>query len=180
MPIKTELRAKMLAIMRSTNDMPHQAVPLFKESAEQGSNGELLISVHPAGELVTASPACKACVSARLILRNRQSVFHGLRLPEMNVIDLPFLSGFTPEHAYRVLDGEVGQTLLDGLSKHNMKGLALWEIGFRNITIICVRSVCRPDLQGMKIAYHLSTLRTSKPLNCSVPTQRRCRLQNCT
>ncbi len=43
--------------------------------------------------------------------------------------DLPNL--FTSKaHAYRVLDGEIGRDMMDGLAKVGMKGLAFWETGF--------------------------------------------------
>jgi len=70
--------------------------------------------------------------------------------PEMNVLDLPFLFS-SEEHVYKVLDGEVGKILSDGLSRHNMKALALWEIGFRNVTNN-VRPVKVPaDMKGLKL-----------------------------
>jgi TRAP-type C4-dicarboxylate transport system substrate-binding protein len=43
--------------------------------------------------------------------------------------DLPNL--FTSRaHAYRVLDGEIGQGMMKGLSKVGIKGLAFWETGY--------------------------------------------------
>ena len=48
--------------------------------------------------------------------------FSGLT-PSMSVLDLPFVFADSA-HAYRVLDGEIGQQLLDGLAEHNLKGLA--------------------------------------------------------
>ncbi len=49
--------------------------------------------------------------------------------PNFYINDLPNL--FTSKaHAYRVLDGEIGQGMLDGLDRVGMKGLAFWETGF--------------------------------------------------
>ena len=38
------------------------------------------------------------------------------------------------ETAHKVLDGEVGQTVLDSLSEKGIKGLGYWENGFRHLT----------------------------------------------
>lgn len=67
------------------------------------------------------------------------------------VADLPFL--FTDHaHAHRVLDGEIGQRMLDRLmADASIKGLAIWENGFRNITN-SVRPINVPaDLAGLTI-----------------------------
>jgi TRAP-type transport system periplasmic protein len=66
------------------------------------------------------------------------------------VLDLPYL--FTSfEHVYHVVDGPVGKQLLSELEQHQLKGIAFWEIGFRNITN-SKRPITRPDdLKGIKI-----------------------------
>ena len=56
-----------------------------------------------------------------------------------------------PEHAYRVLDGKVGQGLLDKLDPHGIKGLAFLENGWREVTNNR-RPVRSPeDIKGLKI-----------------------------
>ncbi len=71
-------------------------------------------------------------------------------VPEMNVVDLPFLFRDT-EHAYKVLDGEIGQSLLKKFDAVGIKGLAYWENGFRQITTT-KKPVQQPgDMKGLKI-----------------------------
>lgn len=49
------------------------------------------------------------------------------------ILDLPFL--FTSyEHAHAVLDGEIGQALIDKLDDVSIVGGAFWENGFREMT----------------------------------------------
>ena len=70
--------------------------------------------------------------------------------PQMGALDLPFLFR-GPEHAYKVLDGNVGQQLMEGLEPHNLKGLGWFEVGFRCITTKN-RAVRTPeDVKGLKI-----------------------------
>tara|TARA_R110002096_G_scaffold107984_5_gene236473 strand:- start:4017 stop:5012 length:996 start_codon:yes stop_codon:yes gene_type:complete len=69
---------------------------------------------------------------------------------EMAVFELPFLFP-SPQAAYAVLDGPIGQELLDKLSEVNLKGLAYAERGFRNLTN-SERPVNTPeDLDGLRI-----------------------------
>jgi tripartite ATP-independent transporter DctP family solute receptor len=71
-------------------------------------------------------------------------------VPEMNVLDLPFLFR-DASHAYKVLDGEIGRGLLDRFDAIGIKGLAFWENGFRHITT-SKKAIERPgDLKGLKI-----------------------------
>ena len=66
------------------------------------------------------------------------------------VTDLPFIFE-DREHAYRVLDGPIGQDMLDQLAQVSIKGLANWENGFRHITN-SVRPINGPaDLNGLTI-----------------------------
>lgn len=71
-------------------------------------------------------------------------------VPEMNVLDLPFLFR-DAAHAHKVLDGDVGRGLLDKFEAVGIKGLAFWENGFRHVTT-SKKPVERPtDLKGLKI-----------------------------
>lgn len=70
--------------------------------------------------------------------------------PKLMVFDLPFLFP-NPEVADKILDGPIGQKLLDGLSAKGLKGLGYMENGFRDLTN-SVREVKAPaDLKGLKI-----------------------------
>ncbi|VEI48400.1 TRAP dicarboxylate transporter subunit DctP [Actinobacillus equuli] len=77
------------------------------------------------------------------------SNFTGLA-SELNVIDIPFIFK-DRSHAYQVLDGEIGQTLLAKLEAHGLKGLAFWEVGFRGFTN-SKHPVTKPeDIKGLKV-----------------------------
>ncbi len=52
---------------------------------------------------------------------------------ELGIFDLPFLFQ-TVEEADAVVDGAVGQILLDKFSEKNLVGLCYWDYGFRQVT----------------------------------------------
>lgn len=70
-------------------------------------------------------------------------------VPETGVLDLPFL--FTSsEHAYAVLDGEIGQSLLSKFETKGIIGLSFMENGWRSIS--ANKRIATPeDLKGMKV-----------------------------
>jgi tripartite ATP-independent transporter DctP family solute receptor len=70
-------------------------------------------------------------------------------VPEVGVVDLPFL--FTSsEHAYKVLDGEIGQNLLSKFDDKGIIGLSFMENGWRSIS--SNKKIMSPsDLKGLKL-----------------------------
>lgn len=70
-------------------------------------------------------------------------------VPEIGVVDLPFL--FTSsEHAYNVLDGEIGQGILAKFESKGIIGLSFMENGWRSIS--ANKKIQTPkDLSGMKV-----------------------------
>ena len=71
-------------------------------------------------------------------------------VPEVLITDIPFLFR-DYEHAHAVLDGPIGQELLDKFPEHGLIALAWGENGFRNLTN-SKRPVKEPeDAKGLKI-----------------------------
>jgi tripartite ATP-independent transporter DctP family solute receptor len=68
----------------------------------------------------------------------------------LNVFELPYLFR-DREHAFRVVDGPIGQQIADRVNKKNVHVLAYWEAGLRFITNN-TRPIGKPDdLKGLKI-----------------------------
>ena len=80
------------------------------------------------------------------------------------VLDLPYL--FEDEqHAYEVLDGEIGTSLLGQLESQGIRGVGFWENGFREVTNDKKEIKTPEDLKGMKIrtmenSVHMATYQT--------------------
>jgi TRAP-type transport system periplasmic protein len=122
----------------------------FKKAVEEATGGEVKISIHPAYELGNDPALLDGARLGTIDIASTGNPFYTRFAPELNVLDLPFLFK-SYEHAYKVLDGDIGRELMDGLEKHQLKGLSLWEIGFRNVTNN-VRPVSKPaDLAGLKL-----------------------------
>ena len=133
-----------------TADTHHAAALRFKERVEALTNGEVKVSVHPAGELGNDPAVLEGVRLGSIDIGITGNPFFTRFEPRLNALDLPYLFA-SYEHAYAVIDGPIGKSLIDGLQKHRMQPLAFWEIGFRNVTNNR-RAVRTPrDLQGLKI-----------------------------
>jgi tripartite ATP-independent transporter DctP family solute receptor len=71
-------------------------------------------------------------------------------IKEYGIFDFPFLFN-TPEEADAILDGKIGQQLLDKLPEHGLIGLGYWENGFRQLTNSKHPVKTADDFKGLKI-----------------------------
>ncbi len=133
-----------------TSDTHHLATEWFAERVAELTDGRVGISIHPAGELGNDPTILEGVRLGTIDIGQTGNPFYTRFEPKLNVLDLPYLFA-DYDHVYRVVDGEIGDSLLAELEKHRMKGLAFWEIGFRKITN-SRRPIHEPaDLQGLKI-----------------------------
>ncbi|MDR5902271.1 MULTISPECIES: TRAP transporter substrate-binding protein [Halomonas] len=139
-----------LAHVVNEQDGFHLAAMKFEELVEERTGGKLDIELYPNATLGDERTLLEGMqigtVDMGVITNGPVANF----LEEMAVFELPFLFP-SPEAAYEVLDGEIGQELLDRLSEVNLKGLAYAERGFRNLTN-SERAVESPeDIDGLRI-----------------------------
>ena len=127
-----------------------RAAVKFKEEVEKNSDGRIAINIRPAaqlgGDVEIIEQTQMNLVQIAIPPTGNLANFD----PKMFLFDLPFLM---PDEAamMRVLDGEVGREILDGLEKSNLKGINYWGAGFRNMTNN-VRPITKPDdLKNIKI-----------------------------
>lgn len=109
------------------------AAEKFAELVKEGTNGAYTVEIYPNGSLGDERTMLESMQIGTLDMGIITSGPFSNFVPEMGVLDMPFLFS-SNEDAYKVLDGEVGQELLDKLENANLKGLAYAERGFRNLT----------------------------------------------
>lgn len=139
-----------LAHVVNEQDGFHIAAEKFKELVEARSDGALTVEIFPNATLGDERTLLEGMqigtVDMGVITNGPVSNF----LEEMAVFELPFLFP-TREDAYAVLDGPIGQELLDRLSEVNLKGLAYAERGFRNLTNSQKPVHSPEDIKGLRI-----------------------------
>ena len=139
-----------LAHVVNERDGFHLSAVRFKELVEERSGGKITVELFPNAVLGDERTLLEGMqigtVDMGVITNGPVANF----VEEMAVFELPFLFP-TPEDAYAVLDGPIGQELLGKLERVNLKGLAYAERGFRNLTNSQKPVNAPSDLQGMKI-----------------------------
>src|SRR5690625_494861 len=129
----------------------HIGMENFKELAEEKTNGEVVIELYPNGQLYASErEAIEAVQSGSIEMTVAASAPVVGFNNDFLALDLPFIF---PDHetAYEALDGELGQTLLDGLPEIGLTGLAYGETGMRQITNNSHPIESPEDLNGLQI-----------------------------
>lgn len=117
----------------SPSDTVTKATELMAKRANELSNGRITIKLHPNSELGNSGTQIDGTRMGTIDIVVVGNPYYTTFNEELNLLDLPFL--FRDEaHVDKVLEGEVGDTLLKSLEKSGLKGLAFYEIGFRDIT----------------------------------------------
>ncbi len=141
-----------LVIGHSLSPSSHYGVgaQAFLDTLAELSGGTFTGEQAPAGQLGGERDMIEGLQIGSLDLVITSTGPLGNFVPEVLAIDLPFLFR-DYDHARRVLDGEIGQELLDAIGANDLVGLAWTENGFRHVTN-SQRPVTTPaDLGGLKL-----------------------------
>jgi C4-dicarboxylate-binding protein DctP len=128
----------------------HIAAESMKKRIEEKSKGRIKVELFPNGQLYASD---REAIEAVQLGNIEMTIPAVAPLASFNqkfmVFDLPFLFN-SKEAAYKALDGELGQLLLDDLQKNNLKGLVFAENGFRHMSNNKGPIESPEDLKGLK------------------------------
>jgi len=131
-------------------DTQFAAATKMGEIIKAKTNGALDLKVFADSTLGNAQAAISGTRGGTIdIAVSGSSNFSGL-VPLFGVMDIPFLFKDSA-HAYRALDGKVGQDLLDKMGEFGLKGLAYWDNGWREVTNSKGPVRTPADVKGLKI-----------------------------
>ncbi len=135
----------------TTPDHPYSlGMVRYAQLVRERTGGRVNIQIHDSRQLGDERQVVEGLQLGTIDLTVTSTGPLGGFVPAINVVDLPFLFRDAP-HAYAVLDGPIGQSLLQKFTDVGIVGLAFWENGFRHITS-SKRPVREPaDLKALKI-----------------------------
>ena len=139
-----------LATTVNEQDSFHLAAVRFSELVSERTDGAYTVEIYPNGTLGDERTLLESMQMGTLDMGVVTSGPFVNFVPEMGVLDMPFLF---PDNAsaYKVLDGEVGQELLQKMEDVNLKGLAYAERGFRNLTNSVHPVTSAADCKDLKV-----------------------------
>ncbi len=134
----------------STANSGHLALEYMGKQLSEKTDGRITIEIFPSAQLGSERELVESIQLGNVDMTFVSSAVLGSFNQEFFALDIPFL--FTDrDSVYRVLDGKIGQGLLDSLNKVGIKAVGYWENGFRQLTNNKKEIKTPDDLKGMKM-----------------------------
>ncbi len=128
----------------------HLALEFFGEEIHRISDGQLAVEIYPNSQLGSEREILELIQIGSLHMTKVSAATLENFAPKSKVLGLPYLFK-NRAHAFRVLDGEIGQNLLEDSQRYRLKGLGYYDAGYRSF-YTKERPVDHPDeLKGLKI-----------------------------
>jgi tripartite ATP-independent transporter DctP family solute receptor len=117
----------------ATSSHFHSGALKFKEEVEKRTNGEVVVQVFPSGQLGSLREMLEGVQMGNLDFVVAVSSFVATFCPDVYIFDMPALFD-NNEHAYRAMDGKLGDHLNAKLETVGILSLGWFQHGFRNIS----------------------------------------------
>lgn len=143
------------------------AATYFKKLVEEKTNGRIEITIFPSGQLGHERELAEGIIMGTVDICTVAGALPSW-VPSYEVWGIPFLIR-DRQHAYNVLDGEIGEKWKEEFLAQGMKIMGYGDIGLRNLTNDA-RPIGTPeDMEGLKFRVQESKiwLVTMKALNCT-------------
>jgi TRAP-type transport system periplasmic protein len=147
-----DIKPRMIRFGYGLNEQSNQgrAVKFFAEQVEKNSGGKMKIRAVGAAALGPDVQMQQALIGgAQEMMVGSTATLVGIT-KEMALWDTPFLFGSAKE-ADAILDGPIGQKVMDKLQEKGLVGLVYWENGFRNLTNSKRPVTKMEDFDGIKL-----------------------------
>ncbi len=128
----------------------HKAMVFMAERCDEISEGELKIQIYPSGQLGSEQQCVELLQIGSLAITKVSSAVMESFTSEFKVLGLPYIFR-SKEHAFKVLDGEIGKELLLSSEPYWMRGLCFYDAGSRSFYTIDKPVNTPEDLDGLKI-----------------------------
>ncbi|MEO1096713.1 MAG: TRAP transporter substrate-binding protein [Bacteroidota bacterium] len=147
---KEEITVLRLAHGLDVTHPVHQGMVFMAEELEKESGGKIKMKIYPSGQLGAERECLELLQIGSLDITKVSAAVMENFAPNYQVLSLPYIFR-DREHGYTVLDGEVGQQLLEEGEKYRLKGLCFYDAGSRSF-YTKEKPINSPvDLRGLKI-----------------------------
>lgn len=146
----TKTKTIKLAHGLDVNHSVHKAMVKMGEDLFERSGGKLKIDIYPSQQLGTERECIELLQIGSLGMTKVSVGVMENFAPKMKIFGLPFLFR-DREHSFGILDGPIGQQLLDDGINYWIKGLAYYDAGSRSFYTKEKPINSPEDLKGLKI-----------------------------
>ena len=147
---ETEQRTLQIGHTLDTGHPVHQAMLVLGERLAEYSDGKMAVQIYPSGQLGSERELIELLQIGSLAMTKVSASPLESFVPIMQIFNIPYV--FRDEAHYQaVLDGDIGQQVLDAPRAVRLKGMGYYDAGSRSFYTVD-RPVNKPaDLDGLKI-----------------------------
>ncbi|MFK7932248.1 MAG: TRAP transporter substrate-binding protein [Saprospiraceae bacterium] len=128
----------------------HQGMEVFAEQVVKLSNGQLKVKIFPDGQLGTEREVLELLQIGSIAMTKVSAAAMANFAPEYKVMGVPYL--FRDKgHLFNVLEGEIGESILEAGSEYLLRGLCFYDAGSRSFYTKNQPIRTPQDLDGLKI-----------------------------
>jgi len=139
-----------IAIQPDPTNKAWDAANLFRQEIETRSDGKIKVMFYDTGILGAERQILESCYFGIIEMVQVTSSVVSTVDPLYNALDMPYLF-YNEEHHQKILNGPLGEELLDDLNKYGFKGIAFYSCGFRHFFNSKKPLNTPSDLRGLKI-----------------------------
>lgn len=128
----------------------HQGMVYMAEKVYEKSDGHMRIDIYPSGQLGSERENVEMLqIGSLAITKVSAAIMEGFA-PSYRIFGLPYMF-ISREHVFRVLDGDIGQEILEDGEAFWLRGLTFYDAGSRSFYTKDKPIEHPDDLRGLKI-----------------------------
>lgn len=128
----------------------HQGMEVFAASVKEQSGGTLTVKIFPDGQLGTEREVLELLQIGSIAMTKVSAAAMANFAPEYQVMGVPYLFR-DKAHLFSVLEGPIGEAMLEAGSEYLLKGLCFYDAGSRSFYTKSKPIRTPDDLKGLKI-----------------------------
>ncbi|MEL7122258.1 MAG: TRAP transporter substrate-binding protein [Bacteroidota bacterium] len=139
-----------LAHTLPTTHPVHLGMVDFQELVAQNSNGKLAVKIFPDGQLGSEREMLELLQIGSVAMTKVSAAVMASFSPEYEILGVPYLFR-DRTHLFEVLEGEIGESLLNSSRTYLLQGLCFYDAGSRSFYTTKKAIRTPKDLKGLKI-----------------------------
>jgi tripartite ATP-independent transporter DctP family solute receptor len=144
------VRILKLAHVLDINHPVHKGMVYMANKAAEKSNGKIRVDIYPSGQLGAERDLIELLQIGSLAMTKVSTAPLEGFVPEMKIFGIPYVFK-NDEHRWRVLNSQIGKSLLLAGEKYFLRGLCYYDAGSRSFYTKNKPIMSPDDLKGMKI-----------------------------
>lgn len=146
----SEAKVLTLAHGLPTSHPVHKGIVVFQKELEKRSKGKLKIKIFADGQLGSERQVLELLQIGSVSMTKVSAATIANFVPEYSVLGIPYIFR-NKEHCFKVLEGEIGESLLEKGSERWLKGLCFYDAGSRSFYTTNKAIKKADDIKGLKI-----------------------------